>query len=43
MWIVSTTSDRTKMDVDIINIQFEYSNTVSDVEYPDSGMDRSEL
>ena len=36
--------DRIRLDVDIINMRFEYSDTdtVSDVEYPDSDMDRSE-
>jgi hypothetical protein len=36
--------DRIRFDVDIINMRFEYSDTdtVSDVEYPDSDTDRSE-
>ena len=36
--IVSTITDRVRLDIDIINMRFKYSdtNTVSDVEYPDS-------
>jgi hypothetical protein len=36
--IVSTMPDMTQLDIDTINIRFEYLNTdtVSDVEYPDS-------
>jgi hypothetical protein len=36
-------SDRIQLDIDIINIRFEYSdmNMVSDVEYPDSDTDGS--
>ena len=39
--IVSTMSDMIRLDIDIINMQFEYSDTVtvSDVEYPDSNTD----
>ena len=42
--IVSTMSDRIRLDIDIINIRFEYSDAdaVSDVEYPDSDIDRSQ-
>jgi hypothetical protein len=42
--IVSTMSDKIRFDVDIINMRFEFSDTdtVSDVEYPDSNIDRSE-
>ena len=42
--IVSTMSDRIRLDIDIINMRFEYSDTdtVSDVEHPDSDTDRSE-
>ena len=42
--IVSTMSDRIRLDIDIINMRFEYLNTdtVSDVGYPDSDMDRSQ-
>ena len=42
--IVSTISDRIRLDIDIINMRFEYSDadTVSDVEYPDSNTDRFE-
>jgi len=42
--IVSTMPDMIRLDIDIINMLFEYSDTdtVSDVEYPDSHMDRSE-
>ena len=37
-------TDRIRLDIDIINMRFDYSDTdtVSDVEYPDSDMDRSE-
>jgi hypothetical protein len=31
--IVSTMPDRIQLDIDIINIQFQYSDTVSDIEY----------
>ena len=36
--------DRIRLDVDIINMRFEYldTDTVSDVEYLDSDTDRSE-
>ena len=36
-------SDEIRLDIDIINMRFEYSDTdtVSDVEYPDSDTDRS--
>jgi hypothetical protein len=36
-------SVRIQLDIDIINMRFEYSDTdtVPDVEYPDSDMDRS--
>ena len=42
--IVSTMSDRIRLDIDIINMRFKYSdtNTISDVEYPDSDTDRSQ-
>jgi len=42
--IMSTMSDKIGLDVDIINIRFKYldTDTVSDVEYSDSEMDRSE-
>ena len=42
--IVSTMSDRIRLDIDIINMQFEYSDTdtVSDVGYPASDTDRSQ-
>ena len=41
---MSNMSDKIRLDVDIINIQFKYSDTdtVSDVEYSDSDTDRSE-
>ena len=44
MWIVSTMPDRIRLDIDIINMRFEYSDTdtVSDVGYPDSDTDRSQ-
>ena len=37
-------SDKTGLDVDIINIRFKYSDTdtVSDVKYSDSNTDRFE-
>jgi hypothetical protein len=37
-------SDRIRLDIDIINMRFEYSDTdtVSDVEYPNSDTNRSE-
>jgi hypothetical protein len=39
---VSTMLDRVRLDIDIINMRFEYSDTdaVSDVEYPGSDVDR---
>ena len=42
--IVSTMSDKIRLDIDIINMRVEYSDmdTVSDVGYPDSDMDRSQ-
>jgi hypothetical protein len=42
--IVSAILDRIRLNVDIINMRFKYSDTdtVSDVEYPDSDMNRSE-
>ena len=42
--IVSTMSDRIRLDIDIINMRFEYSDTdtVSNVEYPDSDTDISQ-
>jgi len=41
--IVSTMSDRIRLDIDIINMRFEYldTNTVSDVEYLDLDVDTS--
>jgi hypothetical protein len=41
---VSAMPDRIRFDVDVINMRFEYldTDTVSDVEYPDSDTDRSE-
>jgi hypothetical protein len=41
MRIVSTMPDRIPLDIDIINMRFEYSDTdtVLDVEYPDSNTD----
>jgi len=41
--IMSIMSDKIRLDVDIINIRFKYSDTdtVSDVEYSDSDMDIS--
>ena len=43
--IVLAMPDRIRLGIDIINMRFEYSHTdtVSDIEYPDSDMDRSEL
>jgi hypothetical protein len=42
--IVSTIPDKIQLDIDIVNMRFEYSNTdmISDVEYPGSDTDRSE-
>ena len=42
--IVSTMPDRIWLDIDIIDMRFEYSDTdmVSDIEYPDSDTDKSE-
>ena len=40
--IVSTMSDMIRLDIDVINIRFEYSDTVSDVGYPNSDMDISQ-
>jgi len=42
---MSTMSGKIGLDVDIINVQFKYSNTDTelDVESSDSNMDRSEL
>ena len=41
--IVSTMPDRIRLNIDIINMRFEYSdtNTVSDVEYLDLDVDTS--
>jgi hypothetical protein len=41
--IVSTMPDMIRLDIDVINMRFEYPNTdtVSNVEYPDSDTDRS--
>jgi hypothetical protein len=43
---VSTMPDRIRLNVDIINMRFKYSDTdtdtVSDVGYPDSDTERSE-
>jgi hypothetical protein len=41
--MISTMSDRIRLNIDIINIRFEYSDTdtVLNVEYPDSDMDGS--
>jgi len=41
---MSIMSDKIRLDVNIINIQFKYLNTdkVSNVEYSDSDTDRSE-
>jgi len=41
--IMSIMSDKIRLDVEIINIQFKYldTDTVSDVEYSDSDTDRS--
>ena len=43
--IVSTMSDMIRLDIDIINMRFEYSDTdtVSNVEYLDSDTDISQL
>jgi len=42
--MVSNMSDMVQIDIDIINIEFEYSDidtdTVSDVEYPNSNTDK---
>jgi hypothetical protein len=40
---MSIMSDKIRLDVDIINIRFKYSDmdTVSDIEYLDSDTDRS--
>ena len=44
--IVSIMSDMIRLDIDIINMRFEYSDmdtdTVSDVGYPDSDTDKSQ-
>ena len=42
--IISTMSDKIELNVDIITIRFKYSDTdtVSDVEYSDTDIDRSE-
>jgi len=42
---MSTMSDKIGLDVDIINIRSKYSDTdtVSNVEYSDSNMDRSKF
>ena len=40
--IVLTMSDMIRLDIDIINMRFEYSDMVSDVEYPDLDTDRSQ-
>jgi hypothetical protein len=40
--IISTMLDKIRLDVDIINIRFKYSDTVSDIEHSDSNTDRSE-
>ena len=46
MWIVSNIPNRIRLDIDVINMRFEYSDTntdtVSDVGYPDSDTDRSQ-
>jgi hypothetical protein len=41
MQIVSTIPDKIRLDIDIINIRFEYlyTDTVSDIKYPDSNTD----
>ena len=43
--IVSTMSDRIRLDIDIINMRFEYSDTdtVSNVGYPNSDTNKSQL
>jgi len=40
---MATMSDKIQLDVNIINIQFKYSdtNTISDIEHSDSDTDRS--
>jgi len=45
MRIISTMPDSIQLDIDIINMRFEYSDTdtVSDVGYSDSDTDRSQL
>jgi len=42
--IMSTMSDKKRLDVDIINIRFKYwdTNTVLDIKYSNSDIDRSE-
>ena len=42
--IVSTMSDMIRLDIDIINMRFEYSdtNTISDIGYPNSDTDISQ-
>jgi len=39
---MSIMSDNIWLDVDIINIRFKYTDTVLDVEYSDSDMDKFE-
>ena len=41
--IVPAMSDMIRLDIDIVNMRFDYldTDTVSDVEYPDSDTDRS--
>ena len=43
--IVSTIPDMVRLDIDVINMRFEYSDmdTVSDVKYLNSDTNRSEL
>jgi hypothetical protein len=41
--IVLAISDMIRIDIDIINMRFEYSDTVSDVEYSDLDKDTSKL
>ena len=43
--IVSTMPDRIRLDIDIINMRFEYldTDTVSDIGYSDSDTGRSQL
>ena len=38
----ATMSDKIQLDIDIISIRFEYSNTntVSDIEYPDLNINK---